>query len=692
MLRQARRGKMKKFNAGTLVLICIFLLAFVVQAIGATSVDLQAIKKQIATCEASVKLNQYFVRANQSYLQRQISNSQILAGSYQRQLDNLPRNLLNNVNAVNRKLAAINSSCRKDLQTNAAEIARVSREFDALIEYQVLQKQIEPARAAVFNREIARLESLKKSRLASYRSRETSLLARMQQAKAAADRQIYQLKKSNMASRNSLLNRIQSVWSQLGSTITRINQLINRLYEQINRLAATISELEKKLAGNTGSDAGSGNDSDTGQTGQRLIGQLVCLETQKENRPVYTGEQLTFSLENLRRVSVTKTGTVYYVVDPAKVASWSWKAEGGSFDARRALESSLPAHRKIWNTADRAGWYSIECGVDLYGNGQLTATFTHRLYISQKTVLQPPASFSINIVGQSPIPGSLNARRQVEFTQTFTADTALTSTLTWLATPGKLEVNGKTAKWSLTCALDAIPDAVTVTCLSSFSGQNYRCEKKFELSKKAAEDEKDPAVAAKNADPEKILGYFEKLGIKIDNNFGPNGMPEFWTREQLYYAWKTVTSLPEHFAAPLKTLKRVASFGGRSSVLGYVMVGTPTVYMCDSSTRGYHFETTLVHEMAHVWYFEKTNLAVKEAWQKAFYKDGRLDTTKESPVSVYGHTNLHEDFAEACRIYWENGPKMAETSPLRYKFLREQVFKMQYDAPNPYSKEKIYQP
>ncbi|HMM59017.1 MAG TPA: hypothetical protein PKC25_02685, partial [Candidatus Rifleibacterium sp.] len=70
------------------------------------------------------------------------------------------------------------------------------------------------------------------------------------------------------------------------------------------------------------------------------------------------------------------------------------------------------------------------------------------------------------------------------------------------------------------------------------------CEKKFELSKKAAEDEKDPATAAKNADPEKLLGYFEKLGIKIDNNFGPNGMPELWSREQLYYAWKTVTSLP----------------------------------------------------------------------------------------------------------------------------------------------------
>lgn len=684
---------MKKFNAGTLALLCVFLLVLVAQSFGATSDDLQAIKKHIATCEAGVKLNQYFVRVNQSYLQRQISNTQTLAGNYQRQLDNLPRNLVNNVNAVNRKLAATNKSCLKELQANSAEIARVGREFDALIEYQTMQKQIEPARAAVFNREIARLESLKKSRLASYRSREAYLLLRMQQAKKDADRQIYQLKQSQMANRSSLLKRIQSVWSQLNSTISRINQLVSRLYEHINRLAETIAELEKKLAGSTGSNSGSGNDSGTGQTGQLLTGQLVCLETQNQNRPVYTGEQLTFSLENLRRVSVTQAGTVYYVVAPATVASWSWKAEGGSFDARRALESSLPVQRKIWNTADRAGWYSIECGVDVYGNGKLTATFTHRLYISQKTAVQPPASFSINIVGQSPIPGSLNARRQVEFTQTFTADTALDSTLTWLATPGKLEVNGKTAKWSLTCALDAIPDVVTVTCLSSFNSQNYRCEKKFELSKKSAEDEKDPAIAAKNADPEKLLGYFAELGIKIDNNFGPNGMPEYWSREQLYYAWKTVTSLPEHFAASLKALKRVTGLPGNPLVLGYVYGGIPTVYMCNLSTGGSRFETTLVHEMAHVWYFDKANLDIKNAWQNTFWKDGKLATAvKEPPVSIYGHTNVHEDFAEACKYYWSDGPKMAETSPLRYKFLHEQVFKMQYTAANPYSKEKIYQP
>ena len=683
---------MKKFNAGTLALLWAFILAFVAQVSGATGNDLQAIKKQIASCEASVRLNQYFIRVNQSLLQRQISNTQALAGNYQRQLDQLPRNLVNNVNAVNRQMVATNNSCRKELQANSAEIARISREFDALIEYQVLQKQIEPARAVVFNREIARLENLKKSRLASYRSRETYLLTSMQQAKRDADRQIYYLKKSHMASRSALLNRIKSVWSQLSSTIGIINQIVSRLYGQINRLAAKIAELEKMLAGNTGPNNGSGSDSGTGQTGQQLTGQLVCLETQKQNRPVYTGEQLTFSLENLRRVSVTQTGTVYYVVDPAKVASWSWKAEGGSFDARRSLESSLPVHRKIWNTADRAGWYSIECGVDVYGNGKLTATFTHRLYISQKTVVQPPASFSLNIVGQSPIPGSLNARRQVEFAQTFTADTALTSTLTWLATPGKLEVNGKTAKWSLTCALDAIPDTVTITCLSSFNGQNYRCEKKFELSKKAAEDEKDPVVAAKNADPATLLGYFEKLGIKIDNNFGPDGMPEYWSREQLYYAWKTVTSLPEHFAASLKALKRVAGFPGNPLVLGYVYAGLPTVYMCNLSTTGSRFEPTLVHEIAHVWYFDKANQAVRDAWQKTFYKDGKLDTTRESPVSGYGYSNVNEDFAEACRIYWENGPKMAQTNPMRYKFLHEQVFKMQYNATNPYSKEKIYQP
>ncbi|HNX75465.1 MAG TPA: hypothetical protein PKM56_07160 [Candidatus Rifleibacterium sp.] len=686
---------MKKFNAGTLALLGIFLLAFVVQVTGDAGDGLQAIKKQIANYEASVRLNQSFISINQSLLQRQISNTQTLAGSYQRQLDQLPRNLVNNVNAVNRQLAATNTACRKEQQANSAEIARISREFDALIEYQVLQKQIDPARSVVINREISRLENLKNRQLATCRNRETAIAERMQLAKDNNARQVYQLKKSHMASRSALLNRIQSVWAGLNASIKSINKIVSRLQEQIERLSASIRDLEKKLAvitGGTG-NSGSGADSTSGQTSRRLNGNLVCLETYNSVQPVFTGQQLTFSLENLCEVTTSATGTRLVALAPAKVASWTWKAESGAFDARRSLESSLPVNRNIWNAADRAGWYSIECGIDVYGNGRLVATFSHRLYVNQKTVVQPPASFSLNIIGQSPIPGSLNARRQVEFSQTFTADTALTSTLTWLATPGKLEVNGKTAKWSLTCALDAIPDTVTITCLSNFNSRNYRCEKKFDLSKKAAEDEKDPATAAKNADTEKLLGYFAKLGIKIDNNLGPNGMPEFWSREQLYYAWKTVNSLPEHFAASLKTLKRVASLPGNSMVLGYVYGGVPTVYMCNLSTGGSRFETTLVHEMAHVWYFDKANQEIKNAWQNTFWKDGKLATAiKEPPVSAYGHSNVHEDFAEACKIYWTDGPKMAKTNPLRYKFLHEQVFKMQYVAPNQYSKEKIYQP
>lgn len=167
-----------------------------------------------------------------------------------------------------------------------------------------------------------------------------------------------------------------------------------------------------------------------------------------------------------------------------------------------------------------------------------------------------------------------------------------------------------------------------------------------------------------------MKGYGVEIlgGIKDENN--PNGM---WTREQLYYLWRAYVSVPPKFRQSTKQFQRVTSYGNYTSVLGYVYAGIPRVYLTNTSVRPRTFEKTIIHEMAHCWAFDPKNKAVYDKFKAQFWSADQRSYLSY-PVSSYGRTNYHEDFAEAVRYYWENGAEMRAKYPERFEFIRVNVF------------------
>lgn len=181
-------------------------------------------------------------------------------------------------------------------------------------------------------------------------------------------------------------------------------------------------------------------------------------------------------------------------------------------------------------------------------------------------------------------------------------------------------------------------------------------------------------VARITDSPASLIERLEKMGFIIEGGIKSSGGR--WDSEQLFYLIKLLEVLPAHFSKTTKKFKRVPNFGGNRGVMGYVFAGQPDVHITDWGVRPIKFEETLVHEMAHCWMFAKENLKLKEAWCNSFWPGNKQpDAAKEQPTSVYGHTNVFEDFAEAARCYWQDGAKMRSTHPQRWSFLNKYVFK-----------------
>lgn len=182
------------------------------------------------------------------------------------------------------------------------------------------------------------------------------------------------------------------------------------------------------------------------------------------------------------------------------------------------------------------------------------------------------------------------------------------------------------------------------------------------------------AVARITDSPASLIARLKKMGFEIEGGIKSNGGR--WDSEQLYYLVKLLEVLPAHFRQHTKKFKRVANFGGNSGVMGYVFAGQPDVHITDWGTRPIKFEETLVHEMGHCWMFAKENLKTKDVYCSTFWPGNKQPgANKEPPTSVYGHTNVYEDFAEAVRYYWQDCPKMRVTHPQRWAFLNKYVFK-----------------
>lgn len=174
------------------------------------------------------------------------------------------------------------------------------------------------------------------------------------------------------------------------------------------------------------------------------------------------------------------------------------------------------------------------------------------------------------------------------------------------------------------------------------------------------------------------------MGITLDGGFIGEGDPAkgyLWTTEQVMYLYEVLGTLPEHFFASTKSFQRVKNYMGKTGVLGYVYMGVPTVHICDWGVRTVKYEETIVHEMAHLWMFDKANVAAKDAFMSTFWPNGRR-AAGEGATSAYGSTSVYEDFAESVRYYWQNGPAMKKSHPKRYEFIYKHVFKgFRYGAP-----------
>jgi|GEM_PF-2561449 len=180
--------------------------------------------------------------------------------------------------------------------------------------------------------------------------------------------------------------------------------------------------------------------------------------------------------------------------------------------------------------------------------------------------------------------------------------------------------------------------------------------------------------AAVAADKAHINNLKKRFGIEILGGISGDG--GLWNSEQLRLTQQCLQTLPASFISSTKQIARVHDYMGRKSVLGYVYAGVPKVHICDYGVRPVKFEETIVHEMAHVWMFDRANAAVKKAFVDKFWPNMRRPSGPyEGSTSSYGGTSAYEDFAEAVRYYWQNCPKMKQTHPQRWAFINRYVFK-----------------
>lgn len=162
--------------------------------------------------------------------------------------------------------------------------------------------------------------------------------------------------------------------------------------------------------------------------------------------------------------------------------------------------------------------------------------------------------------------------------------------------------------------------------------------------------------------------------IELEGGLAAEG--GFWNEEQMVLLQKLLMTLPVSFCSKTLKIERVKSFGSRTGVMGYVFAGLPKVYICNWGVRPIKYEETIVHEMAHVWMFDKENSAAKVSYMNKFWpNNARPVSGKEQPPSVYGATNVYEDFAESVRLYWQDCPTFKKTHPERWAFINKYVFK-----------------
>ncbi len=155
--------------------------------------------------------------------------------------------------------------------------------------------------------------------------------------------------------------------------------------------------------------------------------------------------------------------------------------------------------------------------------------------------------------------------------------------------------------------------------------------------------------------------------LKAKFGISPRNGSARWNESQLRSAFRVLSSLPEAFR---KCTKYIQRDGGQGGILGWVMLGNPTVHIESAAVSPGTFQGTLVHEMVHCFQAENNNIL--RMFQRTFWPNGRMSGRS---VSRYGCTQMIEDMAECGRAYWAKGALMKKYYPGRYEFMRRYVFK-----------------
>ncbi len=145
-----------------------------------------------------------------------------------------------------------------------------------------------------------------------------------------------------------------------------------------------------------------------------------------------------------------------------------------------------------------------------------------------------------------------------------------------------------------------------------------------------------------------------------------------WTQDEVEAVQDTLESLPGPFRKCTRNVQRVEDIKWPAGKIdGLHDPSSDTIYMADYAPFGLgYFKAILVHEMTHGFQGDDYP-AAENLWAETFWRDGK---PKTSSVSDYGNSQPAEDMADSVAAYWANGPRMKETHPDRYAFIRDRIF------------------
>lgn len=192
---------------------------------------------------------------------------------------------------------------------------------------------------------------------------------------------------------------------------------------------------------------------------------------------------------------------------------------------------------------------------------------------------------------------------------------------------------------------------------------NSACKDVLCASKKIFGENKGP----------KILWAYLKYGITLSSFVDVNGDPEGFDEDTIDAIIMALKITPVHLqeattqgAIFYRFLKgqTLAIYGQNNGIIANAFGSVfDAIDKYSTAEKIYIF----THELGHrAEGYKSQHLEKSDEWKSISKSD--------NAVSLYSKTSATEDFAETYALYRLNGKRLKETSPLKYKFMKERVF------------------